>query len=63
MATTKEVLTRIDGMWITHGEAHQIIGLVADSDPGVLEGALDRMDRIRAAHLTTMTPAPAEVTR
>jgi hypothetical protein len=49
-----ETLTRLAGMWLTHGECHALLGLIADHDPTALNDAMDRLDRIRAARRTPM---------
>jgi len=49
-----ETLTRLAEMWLTHSEAHALLGLIADHDPTALNDAMDRLDRIRAARRTPM---------
>jgi len=48
----QETLTRLAEMWLTHSEAHALLGLIADHDPTALNDAMDRLDRIRAARRT-----------
>jgi hypothetical protein len=50
----EETLTRLAEMWLTHGECHQLLGLIADHDPTALNDAMDRLDRIRAARRIPM---------
>lgn len=53
--TTQDVLTRTAGMWLTPGETHELLGLIAYHNPDAMMDALDRLDRIRAARQTATT--------